>query len=429
MNGQAFFDPLFCGHFCLVLLHSLWQVALLSAIVWLVDRLWRKGSVERSYALHVGALLVGLAALPITFMVVSHDVPAGAGADASETEVASTPQAIIAPDIPLSLPSGEGLEAHSQPPAVTPVGDSLPLSDAAAEQPWPAIWFRFAPWLTGIYATGVMVMLGRLLSGMLQAHQLASLARPITEGPLPEMLRNLARRWSLRVVPRLAQAERVVVPKVVGLLKPTILLPAAALAGLSTGELEMILTHELAHVRRHDLWVNLLQRLAEAGLFFNPALWVLSRRISALREYCCDEMTCRAVSKADTEPQLRYAAALLRIAELGASSNVISGDLASLAASGRAPSELRRRVARLFGEPLREPLCLSRGGMLAFAMLAVLLVCGPAIWQTKAQTGVNETANERYMPGDFQLHVVDSAGTPVPHASVEIRTNPAPTAE
>ena len=76
----------------------------------------------------------------------------------------------------------------------------------------------------------------------------------------------------MRVVPVLARAEQIVTPKVIGLVRPTILLPASAVSGLSTDELELILAHELAHVRRYDMWVNLVQRLAEAVLFFNPAL-------------------------------------------------------------------------------------------------------------------------------------------------------------
>lgn len=374
MNGQTFFDPLLCGHLCLVLLHSLWQVALLSAIVWGIDRWWRKGSVERSYVLHVGALVLSCVVLPVTLAVVQLTAPATLSVGVGGREAVSAPQPASSPNIPVPLPPGAVLESQSQRPVFPSASGRLSTPEAATEQPWRVVWLSFAPWLTGIYAIGVVVMLVRLLAGMLQAHRLAHLARPITEGPLPEMMRNLSRRWSLRVMPVLAQAERVVVPKVVGLLKPTILLPAAALAGLSTGELEMILTHELAHVRRHDLWVNLLQRLAEVALFFNPALWYLSRRISTLREYCCDEMTCRAQTASGPETQVRYAKALLRIVELGSPNKVTTGDLATLAASGRAPSELRRRVARLFGEPLREPVRLSRGGVLTMISLGAALM-------------------------------------------------------
>ena len=115
----------------------------------------------------------------------------------------------------------------------------------------------------------------------------------------------------------------------------------------------MILTHELAHVRRQDMWVNLLQRVAEALLFFNPALWYLSRRISTLREYCCDELTCRLSVQTKPEPRVRYAMALLRIAELSSTCPerraLDANELATLAASGRSPSEMRRRVGSSAG--------------------------------------------------------------------------------
>ncbi|NOY40576.1 MAG: hypothetical protein GXP26_01895, partial [Planctomycetes bacterium] len=127
-----------------------------------------------------------------------------------------------------------------------------------------------------------------------------------------------------------------------------------------------------------------------------PALWYLSRRISTLREYCCDEMTCQAMAGAESknvpEPKLRYATALLHVAELAKSNAVAKGDLAALAASGRSPSELRRRVARLFGEPVHEPVRVSRTGMLTLAAVALLVACGPMIWPTEAQTTANATA-------------------------------------
>ena len=68
------------------------------------------------------------------------------------------------------------------------------------------------------------------------------------------------------------------------------LLPASALAGLSPQQLEAILAHELAHIRRHDYLVNLLQTLVETLLFYHPAVWWLSRRIRVERENCCDDL-------------------------------------------------------------------------------------------------------------------------------------------
>ena len=286
------------------------------------------------------------------------------------------------------------------------------------------------------YAGGVIVMLARLAVAIVSTNRLVAHADLITHGPLVESLRTLADKWSMRVVPAVARVEQVVVPTVIGLARPMILLPASAISGLSPNELEMILAHELAHVRRYDMWVNLVQRIAEAVLFFNPGLWFLSRRISTLREYCCDEITCRSQSASMPEPRLRYATALLRVVELAKPNAPASSDLASLASSGRSPSEMRRRVTRLFGEPVREPLPVSVGGALTMILLIASLTMGLPVWNTQADPPADRAgadtvtdANDDDMPLEFRLSVVGPNGTPVPNASVEIRTAPAPAAE
>src|SRR5205085_4811162 len=68
------------------------------------------------------------------------------------------------------------------------------------------------------------------------------------------------------------------------------LLPVAALANLSPAQAQAILAHELAHIRRHDFVVNLLQTIAETVLFYHPAIWWLSNRIRVEREHCCDDI-------------------------------------------------------------------------------------------------------------------------------------------
>src|SRR4029077_10699398 len=80
------------------------------------------------------------------------------------------------------------------------------------------------------------------------------------------------------------------VPTVVGWLRPAILLPIAALAALSPAQVEAILAHERAHIRRHDCAMNVLQTIAETLLFYHPAVWWLSKRIRVEREHCCDDV-------------------------------------------------------------------------------------------------------------------------------------------
>jgi len=92
-------------------------------------------------------------------------------------------------------------------------------------------------------------------------------------------LQRLATRLGVGRAVRLVQSVRVDVPSVIGHFKPVILLPASALTGLAPQELEAILAHELAHIRRHDYLVNLIQTTIETLLFYHPAVWWISREI------------------------------------------------------------------------------------------------------------------------------------------------------
>ena len=131
------------------------------------------------------------------------------------------------------------------------------------------------------------------------------------------------------------------------------------------------------HVRRHDLWVNLLQRFVEAILFFNPAMWWLSRRVGILREYCCDDCACKVIPE-NAQPELLYAQTLLHVVEL--QHPEYKEQVASLAVSGRSPSELRRRVARLFGEtPSSKIRPSGRSIAVLIAGIALLLLVSPMI--------------------------------------------------
>ena len=107
----------------------------------------------------------------------------------------------------------------------------------------------------------------------------------------------------------MAVCERIATPLLVGVVKPLILLPPAALNGWTTAELEMVLVHELSHVRRWDNAVNLAQRIVESLLFFHPAVWIVSGWVRRDREDCCDAAVVRHTAK----PQA-YAELLLALA-------------------------------------------------------------------------------------------------------------------
>lgn len=440
MIWNTLLDPALSGRLCLTLLHSIWQVSLLIGVLWLVERCWQKNNVERHYVLYVTALLSAVLALPVTFALV----------DQTPSEpVAARPSPVRTEALPSLADMRTAAQVQSSPvnSEPLPVKDSLvsekqttrsamnlsPVVSKASPARRSQVWLWLAPWIVACYVAGVAFMLFRLMISSIRVQRLGATAERISAGPLVNSLRHLAQTWSLKVVPVLACSEQILVPRVTGILRPMILLPASAISGLTTDELELILAHELAHIRRFDLWINLLQRFTEAILFFNPALWYLNHRINMLREYCCDEMTCQLKldSTSTFESRVNYATALLHVAEL-AKPNMSSNDLTTLAASGKSPSEIRRRVARLFGESLQEPLPVSRGGLCGLLILGATLAIVGLISPSSAQTKQPEKepkqqaeSNQEKKPVPekkpvFYGRITDTEGKPIPDVEIQL---------
>ncbi len=200
--------------------------------------------------------------------------------------------------------------------------------------------------------------------------------------------------------------RRISVPIVVGIVKPAILLPAALASGLAPDQLQSILAHELAHIRRFDLLVNLLQRLAEAVLFFHPAVWFVSRRVSRERELAADDL----VLAAGWQP-VCYADALVRMAELSRALCVTPGvaQSAALAAWDRRQSEFKRRVLRLLVGDDRPLLYLTGTGTTLFLAVLVLVALVPLLVQVLG--GPAEPRRGQQVPGrlipDPEVHLLD----------------------
>ncbi|MFT5324030.1 MAG: beta-lactamase regulating signal transducer with metallopeptidase domain, partial [Planctomycetaceae bacterium] len=130
----------------------------------------------------------------------------------------------------------------------------------------------------------------RLIFTLVSVSKLRSRDTSLPTEALAQRVEALARRLSVSRPVRLAQSALVEVPTVIGVLRPLILLPATAMTGLSTEQLDAILAHEIAHIRRHDYFINLIQTVIETLLFYHPAVWWLSGRILQERENCCDDI-------------------------------------------------------------------------------------------------------------------------------------------
>lgn len=204
-------------------------------------------------------------------------------------------------------------------------------------------------------------MLARMGAGFwwLERRYLAE-ATAVPDG-LQARLDHLARRLGLRPRIRLLESRRAASPLLLGWLKPVVLVPSAAFLHLAPEALEAVLAHELAHLRRRDPLVNLLQGLAEALLFFHPCAWWLSARIRDLREHCCDDEA--AALCGDPLPLAEGLAALERLRR-----GLPSDPSPALAA---AKGKLMHRIARLFTP---EPCTAPSGRALLLALAAASLL-------------------------------------------------------
>jgi beta-lactamase regulating signal transducer with metallopeptidase domain/protein involved in polysaccharide export with SLBB domain len=230
-----------------------------------------------------------------------------------------------------------------------------------------------------VWLVGAPVTFFLLAAGLVGSRQLTRSGTPLVEGRVAEACARL--RSALRVSRRVAVAavEGLAQPVLVGIVKPTILLPAAALNGWTVEELEMVLVHELAHVRRWDNLVNLGQRVIEAALFFHPCVWLASRQVRRDREECCD-----AIVVQHTQAPEAYAELLINVASSlrsepgrprpgsGSGTSRLAGAVMALAgASPMAQHALVGRVRRIL-KLEDDPMWISRRMM---GLLVVLAIC------------------------------------------------------
>ena len=166
------------------------------------------------------------------------------------------------------------------------------------------------PWLGPFWMAGVVIFYVRHLAGWVGARHLRRTGVCAAAGFWQERLDQLGARMRVSRPVTLLESCLVEVPVMIGHLRPVILVPVGLLAGLPAGQIEMILLHELAHVRRYDYLVNMMQTAVEGLLFYHPVAWWISRIIRTEREHCCDDLAV-----AISGDGLQYAAALAAFAE------------------------------------------------------------------------------------------------------------------
>lgn len=194
------------------------------------------------------------------------------------------------------------------------------------------------PWLVSLWMVGVFAGGWRALR---QWHQLAQLARrwAVASPELETMVAALSQRFGFMRKVRVLVSPRVDTPMLIGWLKPVVLLPTAVALGFPRHQLELILAHELGHLRRYDHLVNLAQALLETLLFYHPVVHWISREVRNERELCCDALVL-GLTRGEPREYAQTLAALEELRQVPAAF--------ALAASG---GELLERVRRIIGMP------------------------------------------------------------------------------
>lgn len=382
-------------HLGWTLAHFIWEGSLLGAI-WLgLRHVLRRRSPELRYRVACLILVCMAAAPPVTWTVLR------------------APSAFAAPSLGDVAGAGDSsLNRRSLAGAWVPMTSGVAGDDfvswagrlgraSDAMMPWFALL-----WIAGVLA-GVLAGAARLGAGAGRVVAVRRRSRAVDDAALVDRLRQLEGKLGLNRPVRLLKSAWVEVPTVVGWFRPAILLPVSNLIGIDPRQLEFLLAHELAHIRRHDQWVNLIQVTVETLLFYHPAVWWVSRDIRQEREHCCDDLAVRICGD-----RLDYVRALATIEEWRQFAPGLS-----LGAGG---GSLIKRVRRLLFVERAESDWRRVAGSTLLLLGVLITVAGAAAWWL----------SPKYFEASARIEVLSDRGNewvhmprPVPAATPAERTD------
>jgi beta-lactamase regulating signal transducer with metallopeptidase domain len=338
------------------LIHSLWQALLVYGMVTIVLRIIPSHRSSLRYAVALSSLAVVLTASAATFWWYSQ-VPA------HPTGAVDMTYTYIASDIAAPAPAS--------------VWEQVLTHVAAHMNLILAVWFA-----------GALLFSLRVAGGVWYVTSLRRASTPVGHA-WQQRLDALVQQLDIHRVVTLASSVRLQAPVVLGYIKPVILVPAGMLAGLSMEQVETILLHELAHIRRHDYLANLAQMLVEALYFFNPCIWALSAQVRIEREHCCDDAVVHYGGNARA-----YATALVQLEEVRLRQTGVALSLAEN------KHQLLTRIKRIMEKSVQQNT--GRERLIPAFLLVIGLVC--ASWVTFAQNAAEAEQKQAAKKETVILH-------------------------
>ena len=395
------------------LIHSIWQGSFIALALGILFWILHRQSAQVRYFLALTAMLLMFIMSVGTFI---YFFEKQAGSDLS------------APPMGLEvLP-----DQHEAWVEVTPypqVSDT-PSASVTSSNSWSEItayFHRHLPMIVILWLMGVVVLLLKLIGGIAYVQRLKNYKTNPVKETWQKQVNILAKRLQVSKSIQLMESAMVKTPMVIGHLKPVILLPVGVLTGLPSAQIEMILAHELAHIRRHDYLINILQKLVELLFFYHPAVWWLSAMVRTEREHCCDDVAVGVGGDS-----LTFAKALASIQEISTSHPVVA-----MTFVGNKKSVLARVNRLLKGSPIEFSATegFIMAGILFFSIFLVNLnanarlepheaveFMGGGIENTRmVNSDVNSQETKPDSSAEALLEKPDTTILPT-----EIQTNPAP---
>lgn len=348
MSVVEFFSQPVWHRLGLTLVHFLWQGLAVAAIAFAAVRLLGLRRGNPRYTVYLLALAVMAVCPLVTFTALAVPAAPAALAPGPMPEIESSPRS-AAPEPPQRLSED----------TVT----AIPTHRASLRERLDGVLQASLPWALVCWMGGVLVLSVRLLLGFVGVHRWGCNIEPLTD-ELAARIRVLSERLGMPGFSRVFVSRRAMEVVALGYLRPMVLLPAVIVTQMTPEMLEAVIAHELAHIRRLDLWVNLAQRVVETLLFYHPAVWWLSSRLRGERELCCDELAVQTTGK-----RLAYATALEHAGRV----RLATGQPALATGFGQDRKPTLSRIRHILGLPPIPPDSRAwLAGVIAVALVTVL---------------------------------------------------------
>ncbi len=313
----------------LTLLDSLWQGAALlfvcGSLLWLLR--------NRSSRVRYYVVLAGLLALPVMTVVTftgHYHTPA--------EESAMNSHELVLPVQP-SVAGDEG----------------LPVPDLTLVDQWHNWAQSNASYISLIWVIGFALFAFRLSGGFYMVHKLKRNSKTPMDDYWVNKIRSMCMELGIKLPVELRQSASLTSPIVMGYLKPIVIFPIGLLQGLPTDQVEAILLHELAHIKRYDYLINVFVSLLQVVFFYHPAYWWLQSQLDSEREYSCDDLVLN-----QTGNRLSLVKALAAVREFQ-----ITGQSPALGFAGH-KNQLLKRVERIMKKKTRTNWL---GGLISMSVL------------------------------------------------------------